>query len=175
MQIYVETPRLILREMVESDVDGFFELDSDPEVHRFLGNHTVKSKEECTAVIKYVRQQYVDFGIGRWAVIEKQSGSFMGWTGIKFVTDELNNHKNFYDLGYRFIRKYWGKGYAGESALASFNYASEVLKVDQLYASTHNQNIASQKIITKLGFQFRNEFMYDGAIHFWYAVNFAEH
>jgi len=173
MQIYVETPRLILREMVESDVDGFFELDSDPEVHRFLGNHTVKSKEECTAVIKYVRQQYVDFGIGRWAVIEKQSGSFIGWAGIKFVTEEVNGHKNYYDLGYRFIRKYWGKGFATESALASFNYATEVLSLIQLYAATHKQNFASQKVLTKLGFQFRNEFNYDGAIHFWYSVNMA--
>ncbi|MBL7915434.1 MAG: GNAT family N-acetyltransferase [Bacteroidia bacterium] len=173
MQIFVETHRLILREIVESDVEGFFELDSDPEVHRFLGNRTVKSKEESMQVIKYVRQQYVEFGIGRWAVVEKQSGSFLGWAGIKFVTDEVNGHKNYYDLGYRFIRKYWGKGYATESALASFNYASEVLSLDQLYAATHNQNFASQKIITKLGFQFRNEFNYDGAAHFWYSVIIA--
>lgn len=171
MQIFVETPRLILREIVESDVEGFFELDSDPEVHRFLGNRTVKSKEESMQVIKFVRQQYVDFGIGRWAVVEKQSGSFLGWAGIKFVTDEVNGHINYYDLGYRFIRKYWGKGYATESALASFNYATEVLSLDQLYAATHNQNFASQKVLTKLGFQFRNEFNYDGATHFWYSVN----
>ena len=170
MQIYVETPRLILREMVESDVDGFFELASDPEVHRFLGNHTVKSKEECIAVIKYVRQQYVDFGIGRWAVIEKQSGSFMGWSGIKFVTEEVNGHKNYYDLGYRFIRKYWGKGYATESAAVCVKYAFDKLRLHQLFAAAHTENVLSNRILVKLGFKKESIFVYDQSFHNWYVI-----
>ena len=169
MQIFVETPRLILREIVESDVDGFFELDSDPEVHRFLGNRTVQSKEESMAVIKFVRQQYIDFGIGRWAVIEKQSGSFIGWCGIKFVTEEVNNHTNYYDLGYRLIRKHWGKGYATESATICVKYAFDKLRLNQLFAAAHTENVLSNRILVNLGFKKVSVFVYDQSLHNWYV------
>ena len=65
MRIFVETDRLILRELLPQDELGMFELDSDPEVHRFLGNQPVKDMERIREVITFVRQQYVDNGIGR--------------------------------------------------------------------------------------------------------------
>jgi len=54
MKIFVETERLILREILPTDIDGMFELHSDPEVHRFLGNKTVTSKEETINIINAV-------------------------------------------------------------------------------------------------------------------------
>src|SRR5688572_5204127 len=105
MKIFAETPRLILRELHPSDDAGMFELDSDPEVHRYLGGQTVESIDQCRAIIEMVRQQYIDNGIGRWAVIEKSSGSFIGWAGLKLVRTITNGHTDFYDLGYRLIRK----------------------------------------------------------------------
>src|SRR5690606_254622 len=115
MKIFVTTHRLILREILPTDLEGMFELDSDPEVHRFLGNQPVKTMEESKALINYIRQQYIDHGIGRWAITDKQTGEFMGWTGLKFVTKETNNHKDYYDLGYRLIKRFWGKGIATET------------------------------------------------------------
>lgn len=53
-----------------------------------------------------VRQQYVDNGIGRWAVVEKESGLFIGWAGLKIETN-VNDHASFYDLGYRFLPEFW--------------------------------------------------------------------
>lgn len=102
MKIFIETERLILREILPSDDKALFELDSDPEVHRYLGKpiHQIK---EAQATIDAVRQQYIDFGIGRWAMIEKSTGDFMGWTGLKFVTQMRNGHTNYYDLGYRMM------------------------------------------------------------------------
>src|ERR1044071_659176 len=100
MTIFAETQRLILREITMEDVDGFFELDSDPEVHKYLGTQPVTSKQEIIDTIKFVRQQYVDNGIGRWAIIDKSTNRFIGWTGLKLVKDVINNHSNYYDLGY---------------------------------------------------------------------------
>jgi ribosomal-protein-alanine N-acetyltransferase len=71
MKIFAETERLILREIVPSDLDGMFELDSDPEVHQYLGNKTVSDKNQIAQTINFVRQQYTDRGIGRWAIIDK--------------------------------------------------------------------------------------------------------
>ena len=122
MKIFAETERLILREILPTDVEGMYQLDADPDVHKYLGNKPVTSREQTLEVINFIRQQYIDNGIGRWAIINKKSNEFLGWTGLKLVTDETNHHKNYYDLGYRLIKKYWGKGIATESACASLDY-----------------------------------------------------
>lgn len=57
--------------------------------------------DEAPKVIQFIRQQYADYGIGRWAVIEKDSGCFIGWSGLKFITEAENNRIHFYDVGYR--------------------------------------------------------------------------
>lgn len=99
MEIYVETERLILREILLTDIDGLFELDSDPKVHQYLGNKPVKDKKQIENIIKSIREQYVENGIGRWAIIEKSTNNFLGWTGLKLEKNTVNNHTNYYDLG----------------------------------------------------------------------------
>ena len=87
--IFVETLRLTLRELLPQDVDGMFDLDADPEVHRYLGNQPLQEKHQAEKVIEFVRRQYVDNGIGRWAMVDKASGDFVGWTGLKLVKDTI--------------------------------------------------------------------------------------
>jgi len=106
MKILAETERLILRDILPTDVEGMYQLDAAPEVHKYLGNKPVASREQTVEVINFIRQQYIDNGIGRWAIINKKSNEFLGWTGLKLVTDETNRHKNYYDLGYRLVKKY---------------------------------------------------------------------
>ncbi len=170
MKIYIETERLILREIVPEDLDGMFELDADPEVHRYLGNKPVVSKEQTIEIIKNVRQQYIDNGIARWAVIEKSSNNFIGWSGLKLENKPTNNHVNYYDIGYRFLKKYWGQGYAYESANASLQYAFHQLKVSEVFASAACDNIASNKILQKIGLQFIETFYYDDIKCNWYGL-----
>jgi len=170
MKIFVETERLILREILPSDVDGMFELDADPDVHKYLGNKPVKDKEQINKIIGFIRQQYTDNGIGRWAIIDKKNNAFMGWTGLKFVTDLTNNHKDYYDLGYRIIKKYWGRGIATESAIASLKYAFEQLKVEEVYAMADCDNDGSNKILTTVGLNYIERFDLDGIKHNWYKI-----
>ncbi len=170
MKIFVETPRLILREILPDDVDGFFELDSDPEVHKYLGNKPVSDKSELIKVINFVRQQYEENGIGRWAIIDKASNSFIGWAGLKFVQELTNNHINYHDLGYRLIRKYWGKGYATEAALASLNYGFEVMQLQDIFAAAHIHNQASNSILKKVGFNFLETFIDEDEVNNWYKI-----
>lgn len=170
MKIFAETERLLLREIVPEDLDGFFELDSDPEVHRYLGNRPVSDKNKLLEIIGFVRQQYLDHGIGRWAVVEKSSNRFIGWCGLKKVTETVNHHIHFHDLGYRLIQSYWGQGYATESARAALAYGFYTLMLDEIYAATHMENLASQRILTKLGFRFMETFDDDGAKNHWYKI-----
>ena len=171
VKIFAETERLILREILPTDIEGLFELDSDPEVHRYLGNSPVTDKNQIVEVIYFIRQQYIDHGIGRWAIIDKKTNQFIGWTGLKFVTDLTNNHSNYYDLGYRLIKKYWGKGIATESAIASLDYAFNKLKADNVFAIADCNNNGSNKVLRKVGLNFIENFVLDGTEHNWYKID----
>jgi [ribosomal protein S5]-alanine N-acetyltransferase len=108
----LETQRLILRELDFSDQKGLFEMDFDPEVHLFIDNNPVKSMDEITGVIQMLRSKYKENGIARWAFVDKITKECVGWSGLKYVNQSVNNVRNFYELGYRFKRKHWGKGFA---------------------------------------------------------------
>jgi ribosomal-protein-alanine N-acetyltransferase len=170
MKIFAETERLILREIVPEDETGFWELDSDPEVHRFLGNKPVTDIEQIRTVIKSVRQQYIDNGIGRWAMIEKKTGAFIGWTGLKLVKDVTNGHVNFHDVGYRLIRKYWGQGFATESAKASVDYGFGGMGLERIYGVTEVGNVASRGVLEKSGLKWLETYEAGGMEYNWLSI-----
>ena len=171
MRIFIETNRLLLREILPTDVDSLFELDNDPEVHRFLGNNPIQTKEQAAEMIAFIRQQYIDNGIGRWAVIDKQTNSFLGWAGLKLITEQTNNHINYLDVGYRLIKKYWGQGIATEAARASLAYAFNELQAPAVYAITDSNNTASHHVLLKVGLHFIETFEYHGFTHNWYKID----
>lgn len=171
MKIFAETERLILREIIPDDEDGLFALDSDPAVHQFLGNNPVQSKDQIREIIQFVRWQYEQFGIGRWAMIEKSSGEFIGWSGLKYITETTNNHIHYYDLGYRVRRNYWGKGYATEAALASVTYGFTHLKQERLYAATHHMNQNSMHVLQKCGFRQEGTYLDYDALQNWFTLS----
>ena len=107
MKIYAETKNLILREIVIEDTGDMYRLDSDPLVHKYLGNKPISCMGKARAYVDYIRMQYETYGIGRWAAIEKSTGDWIGWTGLKMnFENEMNGHTDFYDIGYRFMPQY---------------------------------------------------------------------
>ena len=173
MQFYLETERLILRDILETDVDGIFELDSDPKVHQYLGENPIKTKKKAAEIIQFIQEQYKNLGIGRFAAIEKSTGDFIGWSGIKFNTGEkeaLNGITDFYDIGYRLIPRYWGKGYATESSFATIDFGFNTLNIETMCGAAEKRNIASNIILQKIGLKFINEFKYDNIPCNWYEL-----
>lgn len=166
----IETERLILREILPADKAEMFELDSNAEVHKYLGNTPVKDLEQVREVIQFIRQQYVHNGIGRFAVIEKSSNKFIGWCGLKLFKETVNNHTDFYDLGYRLIQKYWGQGYATEASKAWLTYGFETMNLKEIYAMTDSRNLNSNKVLKKLGFTFVEKFDFIGDESDWYKI-----
>ncbi len=174
MKIFAETERLLLREVIPADVDGFFELDSDPEVHKYLGNKPISEKEQALLTIELVRSQYVENGIGRWAVMDKETNAFAGWAGLKLVKERTNNHLNYYDVGYRLLRKFWGRGIASECAKIALNYGFDMLYLNEIYGAAHFENRASNRILKKSGLNFVETFDYFGVEHNWYKIDRQE-
>jgi len=159
----IETERLILRPVLDTDVDDYFELDSDPEVHKYLGNKPITKKEQAVKAIEFLQKQYKERGIARWAVIHKETNEFMGWSGIKYLTEseQMNGVYNVYELGYRFMPKFWGKGYATESAQAWVDYAFNDMKIKSFYAAADVPNKGSVNVLQKVGFKITGEFLFE--------------
>ncbi|RQO30298.1 GNAT family N-acetyltransferase [Taibaiella sp. KBW10] len=170
MNIFATTERLILRTLLPTDIEGLFALDSDPEVHRYLGNKPTTTKEAAGAAIEFIRKQYLDNGIGRWAVIDKHTNDFIGWAGLKLVKEETNKHIDYYDLGYRLRKEYWGKGIATEAAKACLSYAFDTLNARVVYAIADCENTGSDKVLKKSGLRFIETFDLDGTPHHWYRI-----
>lgn len=170
MKVLAETNRLILRELEQTDAMDLFEMDSDPEVHLYIENNPVKSINEITKVIEMLKKQYDENGIARWAVIEKNTNECIGWSGLKYFNEPLNSHHNFYELGYRFKKRHWGKGYATESATAVLDYGFKKLNIHSVFAITDPQNTNSKKVLTKLGFTLQETFDYEGNPTDWFEL-----
>ncbi|WP_309148169.1 GNAT family N-acetyltransferase [Chryseobacterium chendengshani] len=124
---------------------------------------------QSAEMIKSIRNQYTENRIGRWAVIRKEDGKLVGWSGLKLIK-EINNHQNIHDLGYRFTPEYWGNGYATETSIAVLNYAFNEMKLDQVFAYADIENDVSNHILRKLGFEKKETFIDEGDHCFWYEL-----
>ncbi len=174
MKFHIETERLVLREIRDGDLEGMYELDSNPKVHKYLGNKPITTKEQAASYIKSIKSQYIERGIGRFAIIEKATGTFVGWSGIKFNTGEkesIGDKKDFYDIGYRLIENFWRKGYARESAEAALAFAFNELKLETIVGTAETENKASNKILKKIGLQYSETFAYKDVMLHWYTLN----
>lgn len=152
MEIIIETPRLLLRKKVVEDAPFFFELNSDPLVTQYTGDGAFKNIQEAEEIVKYVIGQYEKNGYGRWLVAEKETGAPLGWCGLKYHDDTQET-----DLGYRFMQKYWGKGYATEAALACIDYGFKILKLNRIYGQAMKENVNSINVLKKVGMTYLRE------------------
>lgn len=158
----LETNRLIMRPFEERDAEGLFLLDSNPDVMKYVGGVVSTKIEQSQQMIEFIQKQYKENGVGRLAVIEKSTNTLIGWSGLKYLTSEINGMKNVYELGYRFLPEYWGKGYATETARAALNYAFNEIKTDVVYAMAVTENTGSNRVLQKLGFEELGTFLDDG-------------
>ncbi|GAB5564980.1 MAG: GNAT family N-acetyltransferase [Winogradskyella sp.] len=169
MNIKIETERLFLRPFEMADDKDLYEMDSNPKVHIYLGNNPVKSIEQVRESIKKVLQQYSDFGVGRLAIIKKDTGEHVGWAGLKYE-QVLRKEFDYYDLGYRLKERFWGHGYATEAAIASRDYGFKDLKLKEIGAAADVDHIASNTILKKIGMQPSGTFTFEGELCNWYTL-----
>ena len=160
----------MLRKLTNEDLDNIFLLDSNPEVMKYVGVPPTTEKGESARMLENIINQYQNNGTGRLAVIEKETSQFIGWSGIKLLTDEVNGLKNVYELGYRFLPEFWGKGYATESALASLDLGFNQLNAEKIYAYADVDNQSSNHVLTKLGFENKGSFVDNGDNCYWYEL-----
>ena len=150
IHIILETPRLTLRQFTEDDADNLFELNSDPEVMRYLTGGRPTPREE-------IRDQIIPFHLavyerldrlGTWAAESSATGEFLGW--FHFRPGRESDITNI-DLGYRLRRPAWNKGYATEGSRALIDMGFTKLGVGRVFAHTMTVNAASRRVLEKCG------------------------
>jgi RimJ/RimL family protein N-acetyltransferase len=151
MTVLLETARLRLRSFAPTDADDLFDLDADPEVMRFLtgGAPTPRRVIEEEILPRFLRRDERFPGFGFWAAMERSSGEFVGWFSLR-PTDEASVRE--LELGYRLRRAVWGRGYATEGARALLGIAFAGPAVGRVVATTYEDNLASRRVLEKLGF-----------------------
>lgn len=170
MDLLLETERLWLRPMETRDAEALFEMDSNPNVHLYLGNEPLTDIQDCYGYIKSIQNQYVQNGIGRFVVVLKETKEVIGWAGLKYITEEENGHTNFYDIGYRLQEKHWRKGYAIEAAVKWRDHAFHTMKIPTIYASAHIGNLGSNTILQKIGMQQKEQYLHHDIPCYWYEL-----
>lgn len=155
MNLIAETDRLYLRDFTIDDAFHFYHMNNDKDVIKYTGDNAFKSIIEAKAFLKAYNQYHL-YGMGRWAVCSKKNNEFLGWCGLKFHQKE-----KMVEVGYRFYKKHWNKGYATESSKASINYGFDTLRLKEIYAHAHIKNINSHRVIDKCNMTFINEAIYD--------------
>ena len=162
MEKIIETDRLILRRFDSSDAPQMYLLNADPTVLKYTGDLPFQSISEAESFIQHY-DHYQKYGFGRWSVILKSSNEFIGWCGLK------QHEEAFVDIGFRFFKKEWGKGYATEAAKACLVYGFEYLNLKEIIGRAAKENIASVRVLEKLGMEFWKEDTcegIDGAVYY---------
>jgi ribosomal-protein-alanine N-acetyltransferase len=146
----LETDRLILRFHTLEDASALLELNSDPDVIKYTGDASNQVLADAQNVIRErLIPQEKQFKMGRLACLLKD-GTYVGWCGLRFFPED-----NEVDLGYRFMKKYWGQGFATESSQVCLKYGFETLGLKRIIAKAMPENVASIKVMQKLGMTFR--------------------
>jgi len=169
MQHPLQSERLYYRELLPSDDAAMFLLDSNEAVHRHLGNNPYTDISQSREYIANVRAQYTRYGMGRMAAFLKETDEFIGWGGLK-LEHNVNGHGQFYDLGYRLLPQFWGKGYATESARFFIEYGFAVKDIKIINATALRANKASCKALVKSGLTEIESFDYNGEEAVWFEV-----
>ena len=164
------TARLKLRELTHADAAFIRELVNDPAWLRFIGDRNVHSDEDARGYIDKIRDgAYAKHGFGLWAVDSLESGETLGMCGL--IRRDALEHP---DLGFAFLERHRGKGYALESAAVVLSLARERFGFTKLFAITDPDNVASQKVLEKVGFTFdrKVDWVETGEVLMLYALEF---
>lgn len=149
-----ETERLIVRKLILSDLNAFHEMQSNPKVMQFAEG-SVKTFEEHQQELEELIDKYkkVDNDFWIYAIERKSDHNFIG-------TLALVKDGNDDELGYRFLEKYWGKGYGFEVCATTVLYYKQI-GMKKLVGYVVDENRASAKILEKLNFKVVNKFVSD--------------
>lgn len=160
----IETQILRLRKFTLNDLDDLYRLYSDADVMRYIGRG-IKTRNETQTALSSLIKHY-EHGFGMWAIIHKADHKLIGRCGLCFLdnTPEV-------ELGYLLDKSYWRKGLATEASIASLKYGFEVVKLEKIVAIAQLKNIASRRVMEKVGMKYEKDAYFYNKDVVYYAIS----
>lgn len=149
--IILKSERLTLREIESDDAQFVLELLNTTGFIANIGDRGVRTEAEARDyIVDRVLGSYQTYGFGMWLVVQTATGLAMGLAGL-VKRDGLD----IPDVGYAFVPRAWGQGFAQEAAAAVLKHAIEVMGIPKLAAITSAENYASMAVLRKIGFTYQ--------------------
>ncbi|MDG9884860.1 GNAT family N-acetyltransferase [Pseudomonas putida CSV86] len=146
----LESARLVLRQWQDDDLKEFAALCADPQVMRYFP--APLSRLESAALIGRIRGHFAEYGYGLWALERKDTGAFIGMTGLLNVGFDAA-FTPAVEISWRLARRHWGLGFASEAAWTCLRCAFAQLGLEEVVSFTTRENLASQKVMQAIGMQ----------------------
>ena len=155
---YLLTPRVRLRQYEPEDFERLVDLNSDPEVVRYVGGKPL-SRDEVRYGVERTLMYRERFGgrLGVFTAERREDGAFMGWFLLRPDRDRLDDVAHL-EFGYRLKKAFWGQGYATEVSRALVAKAFDELGAESVWAQALEANAASVRVMVKCGLTFEKEF-----------------
>ena len=164
----LETERLILRALRESDFDEYASMMSDPEVTRYLGDGRTHGRDEAWRHFAMLVGHWQLRGFGMWAITERGRDRMIGRAGFFYPEGWPG-----FEIGWTLARSTWGNGYATEAARRALAYAFDELNRKQVISVVHPGNTASIRVAQKIGERFTRRQLVNGNTRLIYSVSAA--
>ncbi len=126
---------------------------SDPDVMQYIGNGVTRTAEDAARYIESFEKEWSEKGFGLFAIEVKKTGDFIGFTGLSspnFLPEVFPS----IEIGWRYSKPSWGKGYASEAAITALSFGVDELGITDIVSIYQIGNEASMRIMQKLGMIF---------------------
>lgn len=162
----LDTKRLFLREIQNSDFDDLYRMNSDSLIMKYVGDGSTRSEQQMRNELEMLISHYTRKpGLGIWATILKATNTFVGASGLVYYdnTPEI-------EIGYRMLKEHWNKGYATEASLGLLNYGFRTLGLRKIVSSAHVENFASRRVMEKIGMNYVDNRVHYGCLQAYYEI-----
>jgi RimJ/RimL family protein N-acetyltransferase len=143
----LETRRLVLRPLSASDEAVFHAINTDPDVRRFLFDNVVLTPADSAAMLSSSVELFTREGLGLFGITQRDDPVLVGWAGYL-----RPRPASPLEIGYALVRSLWGRGITVEACRAAMVWGAEHARLEKFHASTDVWNIASIRVLEKLGF-----------------------
>ena len=146
----IGTERIQLRMFRPDDLDELSHIFEDPDVVRHIGTGQPAKRAETEFALQSIIRHWERHGFGRWAAVYKPTRKLIGYCGLR-------SFNGVPELVYLLSKEYWGKGLATEMARAALSYGFEEKRFERIIAMTKIENLASQRVMEKLGMNYEKK------------------
>lgn len=156
----LHTKRLTVRPINEEDLIYLLEMNNDYDTMQFISSQfqLTSANQECQSIKKQIAYYKENPGFGLWMLDTDEDT--IGWVSLKY-----NEHVKGYEIGYRLRKAFWNKGYATEAVAGVLDYAKEK-ELECVYAVAMKTNVASLKVMQKVGMTFdREDYLYNEYVY----------